>query len=138
MPPAAMSPDVWSRAKPVFEAALARSEAERAAFMAAACGGDDVLRAEVERLLALDSDAQTFFDRLGDDLRPPEALPERVGPWRIERDNWILGKKVCHLPRGNHVRCPVPPLDWNPFFINEIKLHLSLLLRNSDAYCWIV
>jgi len=81
-----MSPDVWSRAKPVFEAALARSEAERAAFMAAACGGDDVLRAEVERLLALDSDAQTFFDRLGDDLRPPEALPERVGPWRIERE----------------------------------------------------
>ena len=45
-----MDPDGWQRAKPLIEAALQRSGAERRAFLASAC--DDVaLRTEIEALL---------------------------------------------------------------------------------------
>ncbi|NNF57574.1 MAG: protein kinase, partial [Rhodothermaceae bacterium] len=85
-----MSLDYWSRAKPLFEAARQHPPADRAAFLDEACAEDATLRAEVERLLALDDEADGFFDTLGEAIRRPEPeavpLPERVGPWRIVRE----------------------------------------------------
>jgi len=77
-----MSPELWSRVAPLFEEARARRGAERDRVLDAA--GDPAVRAEVERLLALDGEATRYFDRLHDDLRPEGApLPDRVGPWRV-------------------------------------------------------
>lgn len=85
-----MSLDRWSRVKPLFEAALERPPEARTAFLAEACDGDDSLRAEVERLLALDAEADGFFDTLSRDLQRPAfegaPPPERVGPWRVVRE----------------------------------------------------
>ena len=83
--------DHWTRVKPLLEAALARPPGARAAFLRAACDGEEgEVRAEVERLLALHAEADEFFDTLGRDLGRPDpdeaALPARVGPWRVVRE----------------------------------------------------
>jgi eukaryotic-like serine/threonine-protein kinase len=49
-----MTAERWEQIKEVFCGALEQSEGERAAWLDTACGADDLLRAEVERLLAQD------------------------------------------------------------------------------------
>jgi Tol biopolymer transport system component len=56
--------DRWQRVKELFEAAVERPAAERAAFLASAAGADDALRHEVESLLAADAEDAGFLDRL--------------------------------------------------------------------------
>jgi hypothetical protein len=47
-----MDPDHRRRIEDLCDAALDRDPDERAAFVAAACGGEEALREEVEALLA--------------------------------------------------------------------------------------
>jgi serine/threonine protein kinase len=54
--------DDWQRVKAVFEQALAVDEAERPAFLAAACGSDRQLRQHVEALLASHAAGQSFLE----------------------------------------------------------------------------
>ena len=54
----------WARVKALFHAAVERPAAERDAFLAAATGGDDALRREVESLLTSDTPDVSLFDRL--------------------------------------------------------------------------
>jgi hypothetical protein len=42
----------WQRVKDIVAGALPRAEPQRSAYVAAACGGDAALRAQVESLLA--------------------------------------------------------------------------------------
>ncbi|PYR35301.1 MAG: hypothetical protein DMF93_22005, partial [Acidobacteria bacterium] len=58
-----MNPDQWRRVKDIFHAAIERAPLNRAAFLMEACGGDEELRAEVERLIAAHDQAGTFIDR---------------------------------------------------------------------------
>ena len=58
-----MTPERWMRVKEVFHAAVEHRPSGRAAFLSTACGEDDVLRAEVERLLKAHEEAATFIDR---------------------------------------------------------------------------
>ena len=51
----------WQHAEHVFHAALAHVEGERAAFVRAACGGDEPLCHEVESLLAFEPVAPAFM-----------------------------------------------------------------------------
>lgn len=59
--PAATEPR-WERLKRIFGDALELSPADRGAFVAAQCGDDDVLRREVEELLASDAEAGSFAE----------------------------------------------------------------------------
>src|SRR5262245_21081492 len=59
-----MTDDRWRRVKALFQAAVERPPAERAAFLAAAAGDDELLRLEVESLLASDSADDGALDRL--------------------------------------------------------------------------
>src|SRR5207253_2498880 len=61
-------PERWRRLDDLFDAALRLDPAAREAWLRGACGDDDGLRAEVDRLLAQDERA----DRDGF-LTPPEA-----------------------------------------------------------------
>src|SRR5690348_16941859 len=79
-----MTPERWQQVGELFEAAIRVDPAGRDAWLGAACGGDDELRAEVVRLLSLDERA----DRLGF-LTPPEATAppsDRTATWpsRVE------------------------------------------------------
>ena len=57
-----MKPDRWIKVKEIFQAALDRAPAERAAFVSEACGGDEALRKEVEALISSDGRDGTFLD----------------------------------------------------------------------------
>ena len=87
-----MTPDRWRRAEALFAAAADLAPADRAAFLdreAAAPDGrvDPTLRAEVERLLALDAGADRFVDDLRGQVGAAEAgagrPPPEAGPWRL-------------------------------------------------------
>ena len=64
-----MTSDRWEHIFSLFDAALARPEAERAAFLSDHCGEDAHLREEVESLLAAHGDSEGFLSR----------RPSRVG-----------------------------------------------------------
>ncbi len=49
------------RVKEMFQEARDKPESDRSGFVAAACGDDERLRAEVEALLAADKDAGEFL-----------------------------------------------------------------------------
>ena len=55
-----MEPERWQHVTEIFHAALASDPQQREAFLADACGGDAVLRAEVEVLVAAHDDAGPF------------------------------------------------------------------------------
>jgi hypothetical protein len=59
----ATEPDRWDTVERLFHAALARPAAERAAFLAEACGGDQGLRREVESLLVQGASAEAILER---------------------------------------------------------------------------
>lgn len=64
-----IGPEDFRRIREVFESALEHSPADRAIFVEHACGGNALLIAEVERMLAADSEANTLMDG-GEGLRP--------------------------------------------------------------------
>jgi len=53
-----MGPERWRQIEALYHAAAARPLGERAAFLAAACEGDEGLRHEVEALLATPRSAE--------------------------------------------------------------------------------
>jgi Tol biopolymer transport system component len=90
----------WQRVKAIFEAAVERPAADRAAFVAFEARGDEELRREVESLLAADAAEVSLLDRLekpdhaalaelpaavGASMSPspPTQVPSRIGPYEI-------------------------------------------------------
>ena len=89
-----MSPtsERWEIAKRLFHEALAADETRRDELLAAGCGDDRELLAEVARMLRAHRDAGAFLESpptpgaaAADDRRGPPA-PSRVGPYRILRE----------------------------------------------------
>lgn len=87
-----------SRVKQIFLEAFELDEKERQAFLDKACEGDADLRSSVDRLLAADRVAKTsdlenpILDAAahaagdtGDGVTDPPRVPDRIGPFRIER-----------------------------------------------------
>ncbi|MEO8370167.1 MAG: protein kinase [Candidatus Solibacter sp.] len=64
-----IGPEDFHRIREVFESALEHSPADRAAFVEHACGGNALLVAEVERMLAADSEGNSLLDK-NERLRP--------------------------------------------------------------------
>jgi eukaryotic-like serine/threonine-protein kinase len=84
-----LTPDRWSRVAELYDAAATLPKDQRAAFLSSACGGDTVLRAEVESLIAQE-DVASLIDSpvwIPDDLlMQPLALTvgASLGPYVIE------------------------------------------------------
>src|ERR1051326_2122493 len=57
-----MTPQRWQRVKEIFQDALNRAPSARGALVAAASGGDDLVRQEVESLMSSDGRSGTFLD----------------------------------------------------------------------------
>lgn len=57
-----MTPERWQKAKEIFERAIQRQPADRAAFVSRACGNDESLRREVETLIAAHEKDGSFID----------------------------------------------------------------------------
>ena len=60
--------DRWQEISQLYHDVLARDESQRAGFLAAACGGDEALRREVESLLTEERSAADFLARPAMDM----------------------------------------------------------------------
>jgi len=88
-----MGPEDWSRVKEILGDALERPRAERESFVDQRCARGSVIRAEVDRLLALDVDGDPFLEPLPAGALAPglEEMPHddltgrRIGGYRVVR-----------------------------------------------------
>ena len=100
----------WQQVKQVFHAALDRPAAERGAFVGGAAGTDDILRREVEALLAAHDGAGAFLasptrgaGRPQPDLATAEVFDRLraalAGRYTIERELGRGGMAIVYLAR---------------------------------------
>lgn len=96
-----MTPERWEQVKAVLDGALETGPAERAAFVAAACGEDPELRAEVESLLAFEEESEVFIEEplFGRFSCGPEGLVagQRIGPYQVVREIGQGGMGTVYL-----------------------------------------
>ena len=106
----------WNRAKQIFHEALETSGPARARLVAAACGDDAELRAQVEGLLAAHDEAGTFLAsptgagadavaRAATTLAaapPPEAPGTRIGPYKLLQVIGEGGFGVVYMAEQEH------------------------------------
>src|SRR5262247_4934647 len=83
-----MKPERWRQIDQLLEAALERRPDERAAFLAAACAGDESLQLEVESLLRSDEAAESFIEKPAVALAA-EAFAER-------QVQTLAGRRIGH------------------------------------------
>jgi hypothetical protein len=57
-----MTPKRWQQVKEIFHSALQREPAQRSVFLSSACGGDELLRQEVESLISAHEKDGSFID----------------------------------------------------------------------------
>ena len=104
-----MTPERWRRIDDLFDAALQLAPAEREPWLREACGGDEDLRAEVDRLLAGDERAahDGFLTPPGE-VVPPAAWDEELDtPYRSpltagDRDDHPRPGRIGGRPRRLH------------------------------------
>src|SRR5262245_19940962 len=91
MKPEEIEPQQWERIEWLYHAALDREANERAAFLAAACAGDEALRRQVELLLSCDARAEDFIEapalefaaHLQTEEQESSLIGRRLGPYQI-------------------------------------------------------
>ncbi len=109
--------DPSTKLEAVFSAALQKSCAEeRAAYLEVACGGDALLRQQVEKLLLAHQQAANFLEEpiLGpletcsfspDSAPPPEGPGTRLGPYKLLQQIGEGGMGVVYMAEQHeHVR----------------------------------
>src|SRR3984885_3565707 len=88
-----MTPELWQRLKPLFQAALEEREQDRAAFIEATCGDDLELKTHLKRLLdanqqsidSRDAPLAQIHDLLDDSDAPParSLIGQTISRYRI-------------------------------------------------------
>ena len=84
-----MDPQRWQKVEALYHSALERASDERVMFLTEQCGSDDVLRREVESLLAQE-DNPLIDHRLSEaiaalfDAEERLGAGDQLGPFRIE------------------------------------------------------
>ena len=103
----AMTAERWRQVTELFDALIDVPAADRAATLEKLCGTDTALRAEVEALLEASDNAGQFMEESARDYVTPmlgasapeleEPIPERIGPFRIDREIGRGGMGTVYL-----------------------------------------
>ena len=103
----AMTAERWRKVTELFDAVIDLPSAERAAALEKLCGMETALRAEVEALLMASDNAGQFMQEPARDYVTPmitastadvdEPVPDRIGPFRIEREIGRGGMGTVYL-----------------------------------------
>jgi eukaryotic-like serine/threonine-protein kinase len=96
-PTGQLTNDRWGRVKAVFLEALALAEAERRAFVAEACAGDEEVAREVESLLESDQAAGSFCETPAAGLLRSDGFVEMAPAVRLEPGTWLGGYEITGL-----------------------------------------
>jgi TRAP transporter TAXI family solute receptor len=97
-----MTPERWRQISEIFHATLARSERDRAAFVASRCGDDAALRREVESMMAAHHNAGGFGETPVFVQTPRLETGLSIGPYRI--DQWIGAGGMGQVYRATDTR----------------------------------
>jgi len=88
-----VEPELWRRVEEICNQALALRESQRAEFLEHACGHDEVLRREVESLLAYEKEAEHFIESPALDVMGNLVARERA---LLQAEAKLIGSKVSH------------------------------------------
>ena len=83
-----MKPELWQKIEDLYHAACERKPQERASFLDAACGEDEVLRREIDSLLAYESRAEGFIES--------PALEVAANMLADDQPPLEIGQSICH------------------------------------------
>jgi serine/threonine protein kinase len=87
-----MATDRWQQIKEIFHSALEREPAERSAYLAGACAGDESIRSEVESLIAAHEKDGSFIDSpayevaaawLAEDDEPDPLVGQQINRYKV-------------------------------------------------------
>src|SRR5271157_1179672 len=127
-----MDPARWRRIEEIYQAAAERQPEERAAFLAAACAGDEDLRREVESLLA-QSSGDGMLDR---PAWAPDATPltagQQVSHYQIQGKLGEGGMGAVYRAYDTQLRRPVALKVLPPEYASDPERR-SRLLREARA-----
>src|SRR5215468_8574431 len=85
VPEQIMTPDRWKRLEEIYHAARTRDSAERAAYVAEACGDDEDLRLQIESLLIHGEALSKFESKVVPGAAPaPLTAGVMIGRYRIK------------------------------------------------------
>ena len=124
----------------MFQVALARNPAERAAFLDEACAGDPALRREVEALLASDEQSGGFIELPAIEIAPEliaddqttTLVGETIGPYRIEAQLGKGGMGEVFLAHDSRLRRKVA-LKFLPAFFTTDERRMRRFEQEAHA-----
>src|SRR5271169_4554165 len=88
-----VEPELWHRVEDLYHRALELDESRRAEFLERSCGDDEVLRHEVESLLAQEKNAEHFIESPALEVMGKLVARE---PGTTEGGAELTGSKVSH------------------------------------------
>jgi serine/threonine protein kinase len=88
-----MTSERWRRIEQIYEDALQRIPSERGAFLESACGGDEMLRRDVERLIMANGEAGGFLASPAWELASGGLVAATM---THDRDSSLVGREVGH------------------------------------------